>query len=80
MEEAEVDRVQLIESAEYPTVLFELADETFHKVTLSVQMSIVITRSFTNRSRRDDRNRSILSNDTEELIGIVTSVSDDILA
>ena len=41
MEEAEVPMCQLVESGEDMSVVFDLADEALHKMTLSVKILIV---------------------------------------
>tara|TARA_B100002003_G_C13650691_1_gene331095 strand:- start:339 stop:485 length:147 start_codon:yes stop_codon:yes gene_type:complete len=47
MEEAQIAPIQLLKSGEDATVVFDLADETLHKVALSVKMSIVLARLVT---------------------------------
>jgi hypothetical protein len=42
MEEAQIAPVELVESGEDATVVLDLADETLHKMTLSVKMYIVL--------------------------------------
>ena len=41
MEEAEVPMCQLVESGEDMSVVFDLADEALHEMTLSVKILIV---------------------------------------
>ena len=41
MEEAQIAPIQLLKSGEDATVVLDLADETLHQMTLSVQVLIV---------------------------------------
>ena len=47
MEEAQIAPIQLLKSGEDATVVLDLADETLHQMTLSVEMCIVLVRLLT---------------------------------
>ena len=47
MEEAQVALIQLVKSGEDTAVILDLADETLHEMTLSVDMCIVFVRLLT---------------------------------
>ena len=47
MKEAQIAPIEFLKSGEYAAVMLDLADETLHKMTLSVEMCIVFVRLLT---------------------------------
>ncbi len=79
MEETEIGIGILVEPAEYASVLLDLADKALDEMPFTVEVFVIITLGNSPGAGRDDRIRSVLTNNLEEFIAIISLVSNDIL-
>jgi hypothetical protein len=76
VDEAKVTTGKLVEPGEDASIVFELIEETFDQMTLFVEMTVIETKVGAVFSRRDHRNSTHLVDQVNQLIGIISSVSD----
>ena len=60
--------------------MLHLAYQTFHQVSLPVQIPVISMRLFAIGARRNDRQRPAISDSLSKLIRVVSSVGNHILA
>ena len=80
MQEAQVSGVQFLKPGEYPAIVFHLADEAFHQMTFSVQMTVIISGFLAVRAGRNDRGHAQFQDVLAKLPSVISFVGQYVLA
>src|SRR5215510_11629653 len=80
MQETEEASVELIKTRKQAAIMLDFVHETLDQGSFAVAPGVIVSRLFPVLARRNDRDRTVIDDKSDQIVVVIAAITQDILA